>query len=222
VGAIDLYCERTDPGLWAEPVNAATNAAFLVSAWFIWRLARQREQVDGSIQVLVGLAIAIAIGSGSFHIFATSTTSKLDLLPIALFVIYYVWLYCRKILRINPFLSTALLVAALAAAYIGKQFPNLLNGSLIYVPVLFLITGLGVAHLWQNRREPYVLIAAAGVFATALLFRTIDNTICPIFPLGTHFLWHLLNAVALYLATRALLATYTETQPTLGNNATHK
>ena len=29
---IDLYCERTDASLWAEPANALTNTAFLVAA----------------------------------------------------------------------------------------------------------------------------------------------------------------------------------------------
>lgn len=30
--AIDHYCERTGPGLWAEPVNALTNLAFPLGA----------------------------------------------------------------------------------------------------------------------------------------------------------------------------------------------
>jgi hypothetical protein len=40
----------------------------------------------------------------------------------------------------------------------------------------------------------------------SLLLRTADNAVCAQFPLGTHFGWHLLNAVVIYLAVRALLA----------------
>ena len=29
---IDAYCERLGPQFWAEPVNAATNGAFLIAA----------------------------------------------------------------------------------------------------------------------------------------------------------------------------------------------
>ena len=36
---IDIYCERTGPGLLAEPVNAITNLAFLLAAAACWRLA---------------------------------------------------------------------------------------------------------------------------------------------------------------------------------------
>ena len=30
--SIDGYCERLDTGFWAEPVNAASNLAFVVAA----------------------------------------------------------------------------------------------------------------------------------------------------------------------------------------------
>jgi hypothetical protein len=82
----------------------------------------------------------------------------------------------------------------------------LLNGSLIYVPALFLVVGLGLVHLLQAKNARYDLLAAAGVFVVALFFRTIDNMVCAEFPLGTHFLWHVLGALASYLAMRALIA----------------
>ena len=51
------------------------------------------------------------------------------------------------------------------------------------------------------------LAAAAGVFLVSLCFRTIDREICAAFPLGAHFLWHLLNALVLWLLLRtAILA----------------
>ena len=34
--AVDHYCERTDPGIWAEPLNALTNLAFIIAAWLLW------------------------------------------------------------------------------------------------------------------------------------------------------------------------------------------
>ena len=29
---VDLYCERTDPGYWSEPLNALSNASFILAA----------------------------------------------------------------------------------------------------------------------------------------------------------------------------------------------
>jgi len=43
---IDLYCERLGPGIWAEPINALTNLAFLVAAFAAWRLADQYRSLS--------------------------------------------------------------------------------------------------------------------------------------------------------------------------------
>ena len=59
---IDLYCERLGPGLWAEPVNALTNAVFFVAAWAIWRNAQKLNARDGGTGLLIGLTVVIGIG----------------------------------------------------------------------------------------------------------------------------------------------------------------
>jgi len=35
--------------------------------------------------------------------------------------------------------------------------------------------------------------------------RSVDEAACPYIPIGTHFLWHALIAVVLYLSMRALI-----------------
>ena len=49
------------------------------------------------------------------------------------------------------------------------------------------------------------MIAATGVFVLSLTARTLDVPIGPSFPLGTHFLWHVLNAVLVYLVVRVAI-----------------
>jgi hypothetical protein len=49
------------------------------------------------------------------------------------------------------------------------------------------------------------VLAAGATLAVSLFFRSIDNAICESVPLGTHFLWHLLNGLVLYLLLRAAL-----------------
>lgn len=38
---VDLYCERTEPELWAEPANALTNLAFVAAGLWGVREARR-------------------------------------------------------------------------------------------------------------------------------------------------------------------------------------
>ena len=66
------YCERGfDPGFWAEPLNAITNAAFIIAAamaTMMWlRIpAAERRWVDAWL-----LLVLYAIGIGSFLLHLT-------------------------------------------------------------------------------------------------------------------------------------------------------
>ena len=37
----------------------------------------------------------------------------------------------------------------------------------------------------------------AGILTLSLVFRSMDAAVCGAFPVGTHFVWHLLNATML-------------------------
>jgi len=101
--------------------------------------------------------------------------------------------------------AAAFVAVFLAASVHGRQFPHLLGGSLTYAPALATLLALGIYHWMSRKPGPLLLIAAAGVFAVSLSFRTIDESACPLLPVGTHFLWHLLNPLVLYLCVRALI-----------------
>jgi hypothetical protein len=206
MGTVDLYCERLGPGLWAEPVNAATNAAFLVAAWFVWRYAQRTGTLSVGAWVLIGLTVSVGVGSALFHTVADDFTRLLDSGAIAVFMAAYLWLYGRGVIGLSRLTAAIAPAAFIAAVVASAQLPPWLNGSVMYAPALVGIVGLGVLHLSRARHERYDLIWAAAVFVVSLLFRSIDMWVCPAFPVGTHFLWHLSNSVALYIATRALLA----------------
>jgi hypothetical protein len=202
---IDLYCERLGPGLWAEPLNAWTNLAFLLAAWMSWRLIRRSGNPPTSQIVLVALMTSIGIGSGLFHIFATPWAHVLDVAPILIFQLSFFWLYFRKVIAFTFATSTVAVGAFLIVALFSRQFSALLNRSLMYAPALILLIGLGIYHYKAQKAEPLALLSASGVFLLSLTFRTIDQATCSINPYGTHFLWHLLNAVVLYLGMRGLV-----------------
>ena len=151
--------------------------------------------------------------------FATRWALVLDVVPIFLFQLSYLWLYSREIIKMGYGYAGGLLAGFLVAAYFGRQFPHILNRSLIYAPALLLILGLGIYHCRTQKYERFGLLAAAGVFLVGVLFRTIDNAICPSFPVGTHFLWHLLIPVAIYLLVRGLLLNLPKTPQPLGTRA---
>ncbi len=203
---IDLYCERTSSAFWAEPVNALTNVLFIVSAWFCWRRSKELGAGSMGVRLLLGLICAIGIGSFLFHTFATSWARWVDVLPILAFQLLFAWLYSREIANVRFAYAVAIVVGYTLAAFYARRFSHLLNGLPIYVPALAFLMVLGTYHAIGRREERFILLGALGMFIVALTSRTVDSAICPHFPLGTHFIWHICNALVLYLMMRGLLA----------------
>jgi hypothetical protein len=201
---IDLYCERLEPGLLAEPLNALTNGAFLVAAWRLQRLARRGDGSDRGVLALAALALAIGIGSSLFHTFATGWALAADVVPILLFQLLFLLLYLRRRVGLGAAPAAGLCLAFLLACLAGRSAPALLNGSLAYAPTLAVLALLA----WHQLRtqQSGLLLGATGLFSLSLLLRSLDNALCPLWPIGTHLFWHLLNAAVLVLSGQALLA----------------
>ena len=205
---IDLYCERTSVDLLSEPLNAITNLAFLLAAWLCWRrYARVEGSWDRSGTFLMGMVALIGLGSSLFHTFATGWSMMADVIPIMIFIHAFLYFALIRFFGLSGFRSASLTAAYLLASYaIGELVgQTALNGSAGYVPPMAVLFLMGLTM--RNRGHVYGvdLMRAAGVFAVALTFRTMDMAICESLPIGTHFLWHTFNGVALYIVGRAYM-----------------
>jgi hypothetical protein len=204
---IDAYCERTDATFWAEPVNALTNGAFLIAA-VVLALAARRRGGDLPVLLLAGLIAVIGVGSFLFHTVATRWAALADVIPIAIFIHAYFFLALTRILRLTIPVAAALTLAFLAASYpLAGLLAPLLGGSSGYAPALLALVGVGLAALPRDRAAARGLLAGAALFAVSLAARMADEPLCAAWPLGTHGLWHGLNAVLLshlgFVALRA-------------------
>ncbi len=207
---IDNYCERIGPGLWAEPLNALSNLSFLIAAFVAWRLLQRGAGGEGGHKFLVLLIATIGIGSGLFHTYATVWAKWLDVIPIFLFQLTFLCLYCRQVIRWSA-LNCAMAVALfLMASIVALQFPLSLNGSAMYLPAISVLLLLGSFHYLTNQNGRLSLLLGALVFCASLAFRTVDAAVCELLTIGTHFMWHLLNGVVLYLLVRALVVARSE------------
>jgi hypothetical protein len=216
-GQLFSYCERALNGaFWAEPFNAISNAAFWIAA--VAALAYWlRTSKDGRHWVdLVLIALLFIIGTGSFlfHTYATRWAVLADVFPIIAFMLLYLGCAAKRFLGWN-WLATLLGVAVFfvilqQAEKIHCGSGPCLNGSIGYIPafaVLVIIGGMLYASAHPAGRS---LIAAGLIFGASLVFRTFDRTICDATdigltngPVGTHFVWHTLNALLLFLLIRA-------------------
>ncbi len=196
--AIDGYCERTDPSYWAEPINAVTNAAFLIAAWIMWR--RVRGQGMGLAEALCAVLALIGVGSYLFHTHGQVWAALVDSGSIAIFAVLYVFAANRHFW--NLALWPALGLTALFFPYVALTLPVFqslpffqISAAYWPLPLLMLLYGLAL-----RRRAPATadgLLISAALVTLSLTFRSIDEPVCAAIPVGTHFLWHILNGVLL-------------------------
>ncbi len=206
---IDLYCERTGPGLWAEPLNALSNLAFIAVAIILWRKAGRGAPFD--LRLLIGLIAAVGVGSGAFHTVATRGTAILDIAFIAIFVVAYHQRFQVRLLNRSNTAAWAgvgiFLVLAggfIAASQLLPPLP--LNGSEIYLPPFALLLACAARARPRAPATARWLTAASALFVLSLACRAVDQRVCDAWPVGTHVGWHLLNAAMLYGCMAALLA----------------
>lgn len=201
---IHATCERLGAGPWAEPVNALTNLAFVLAALLLWR----RTAGDGLARGLCWVLLLIGAGSALFHTVATPWAALLDVLPIAGFVLLYAFAAHRRFWGQGR--GASLLFAALTIPWVALLAPLAarvpgLEVSAIYWPIPALI--LLHAFLLRERRPEVAPGLALGglVLCVSLVLRSLDGALCATFPLGTHWAWHLLNALMLGSMVATLL-----------------
>ncbi len=209
--SVDAYCERTDATFWSEPLNAATNAAFVIAGVLLWQLvARLRacgEPVPASVRSLPWLLCLIGLASFLFHTLATVWAGLADTLSILLFGCVFLYAFLRHVAGAAG--SIALAGAALftLASYFtpGVLPAGLLNQSGAYFPYLAGLLGIAAYLRWRRRPGWRMFLLGILIFCVSLALRTIDAQACAAWPLGTPFLWHVLNAIVLFVLSRELV-----------------
>ena len=219
------YCERgQDTGFWAEPLNAITNAAFLLAALAAAIELQKRDPRDRDLAAAALIAIVCIIGAGSFlfHTLATRWAGLADTVPIVVFMMAYLAYALRVYLGLGWIWTALGLVGFFVALQYADTIPcrpglisvaeaargPCLNGTVGYLPAFLAMLGIGAALAFRRHPAARYLLGASGAFFLSMGFRTVDLEMCALTriggrALGTHFLWHLLNAATLFLLLRA-------------------
>lgn len=198
---VDLYCERTGPELWSEPVNALSNLAFIAAG--LWGVHAVHKHAAGTFAlVLAWWVVAIGVGSMLFHTFATELTKWADILPIAGFTLAYTVFTLRRFAGFSWPATLALfvgfyVVVGVATAMVPDWLRVATNGSTGYLPPFLALIFFGIVTVRAGSPAGWYNIAAAGIFVASVTCRMIDPLVCDGLPLGTHFMWHALNGLML-------------------------
>jgi hypothetical protein len=178
---------------------------------------RHELECRWDISSLLIMLVFICLGSFAFHTFATRWADALDVLFIALYLHSYLAVYAHRVLAV-PWPRAAwgvivFLILSQAAGWLWREAAEMIGGSLLaqtsadsgYLgawSVLLLV----VAHSALKRLPAALPLAlAAAAFAVSLTLRQLDRPLCSDWRWGTHFAWHLLNALTLGLTSWAMV-----------------
>lgn len=202
-----IYCERLDAvGFWAEPVNAISNLFFVIAAILAYQLIRKSETSPKFPAYLLSFTLFI-IGVGSFfwHTFAEPWAEAADVIPIMVYILLYILFFSRYILNYTYLLASLLVGGFFFFSFLFGQAVDMswLNGGIGYVPPILYL--LFLTLLTKEQEQIKKLFPLIGLFLVSLTFRSVDMLVCECPCVGTHFLWHVLNAVFLFLLIRFMV-----------------
>jgi len=204
---IMIYCERTAIGFFNEPLNVLSNSVFFIAAWFLWKnYEKTHKKHDEERMTLILLITLIGVGSSIFHMDPNKITLYGDIIPIALFVAFSLYICFRRLvgLSIRETLLVVVLFGIVNALTSYVPQPYRFNESIGYFPCLIALAAIALRLRQKHHEAAGNFFKLTGLFAVSLLFRSIDLRLCPTISVGTHFLWHICNGLTVYLMAETI------------------
>lgn len=199
------YAETNLSHFIVEPWNAVSSLFFLIPAIYWAIKIRGKVKEYGFIAYCIPLLTLGGLGSTFFHAFRSSPfLLMMDVLPILILTLSVSTYFWHEVFK-NWWLTIFTVVLAFVLRRLVVDIPYFskhtainisyaIGGVAIFLPILIV--------LFKNNFQRLNTVALSIIlFVLALFFREIDARNLHIFPMGTHFLWHLSSAVgAFFLA----------------------
>lgn len=211
-------------------VNIFYFIAGFAALWVFRRLPYGQRSADHTL--FIGLTFVVGIGSLTFHLFARQWSELLHMLPLLIFMMVFLAFALNRFLEMPSgwaVLLISLFVLATAASLTMTCFfldafmqppwsmkgdiaargaTSCLNGSGGYLPSVLALGLLAYVLRARGHKAAGSLMLATGLFFASLVFLAVDHLFCAQLSvrghqIGTHFIWHGLNAGVLFLLLRA-------------------
>ena len=199
--SIDIYCERVSSDLFAEPINFLSNIAFIIAFYILLRRLKDLSYGDKALKnystILTYIILFIGLGSFLFHAFGNLWSAFADTFPIMIFILFYLYIAVRFYLKQNNFVAaTALIIFLSLNILLGYAGVEEISS---YLTALFAMLLISVISLVRDETEiSRGLFITSIIFIISLTFRQLDHVACSYISFGTHWIWHILNAILLY------------------------
>lgn len=192
-----VYCETmsaTSGAFPVEPMNTVSNGVIVLFGLTALYLVVKRSPRAIDLYVLSALLIVTGIGSGIWHGFRNGSALVFEVQSGLFFLFALAFFWSRRLWSSGG--ALLFLLAFLGGFVLSRQWDGELFGMhlqrwVALAPVV-VISGiaLSIKTYVHSKRAAFFggMALLAGI--TALVFRTIDLSVCAYVPFGTHWLWH--------------------------------
>lgn len=195
-----IYQETIQGRLPVEPFNTFSNLIFIfILIYFIKKIAKHPKKHPFFLFAIPVIFISW-IGGTMFH----GTRSHefwlvLDWLPIMIVCLGSIVYFVGKIKKKRG-QQVALFLGLLCLSVVPRFLPipqaYKISFGYVVTAITLLIPFIWYAYKTKWKRAEYIAYGIV-IFGVAILFRTLDNLVV-IFPMGTHWLWHLFGGIAVF------------------------
>ena len=208
-----VYCETlsaTSGAFPVEPMNTVSNGVIvlfgLAALYFV--VKRSPRAID--LYVLCALLIVTGIGSGIWHGFRDLYALVFEVQSGLFFLFALAFFWAR---RLWTYAGAALFLLVFFGGFVlsrqywdGELFGFHLQRWVALAPVV-VISGIALSAQTYAHSKRAAFYGGMAILAgvTALVFRTIDLSVCDYVPIGTHWLWHSILSCGGFLGIRALI-----------------
>ncbi len=178
-------------------LNQISNIAFIIGAIYTWYTWKQHNSNDYFSLLLIILVALIGLGSFIFHTFPSDKTIWIDLIPIQIFGLsYFAYIGTKYFEASNLKIFLALVTFFFARQYWIVYMPRgAIGGGITHIPTLLLLLSCSILLLSKYKKFSTMLLTAGTIYIIALITRAFDKQISLEFPIGAHWIWHILTAL---------------------------
>lgn len=195
---VGFYGGRISQGILGEPLNQASDLCFLIFVIFFLIKLIKEKHIDKQLKYLSIIAGFMAFGSLIFHSYPNKITLKIDMIPINIFGLTYIYYSMRRYfnysIKLSSLLAVLFCIFSLLSEALSKsiQIPGIHHLTTI---IVLQAIGLILIKNQEVKNAGRSFLFASVFYIAALFFRFLDLYVYKNFPLGTHFLWHTFSAL---------------------------
>lgn len=201
------YCEHA-AGVIAQPLNFLSCAVFWLGAVWMYHTQHHDDESPSFNQVTAILLFFLGLSGMMWHVGGVPVALAVDMFLLFLLFIVMAVAVANDVLRweLSRGLGAVLVLILVSALLKDETLGRLPQNGGLFLPLLFFLPLAALKVQTTCEEATVYLLSAAYTLFFGLICRSVDSLMCPYFPQGLHFLWHILIVVSVIYTGKTLNA----------------